>query len=79
MIRRSGIFSNRTCGRDLPLARDTLKLQAGKKLEPLNWSQQRLIQSGRDPLVCPKCGKEMILMETAFRSRDGPLRVMAFV
>lgn len=87
MIRRSGIFSNRTCGRDLPIARTALKLREGKKLEPLTWRQRRMIQNGVDPLLCSVCRKEMILVEVAFppsqglrrtsRTRDGPLRVMA--
>jgi len=75
MIRRSGIFSNRTCGRDLPIARVALKLREGKKLKSLSWRQRRLLQNGVDPLACPRCGKEMILVEVAFRSRDGPLRI----
>ena len=76
MIRYSGIFSNRTRGRDIPLARMLLKLRDGKTLESLTWRQRRLIQNRVDPLACPVCGKEMILVEVAFRSRDGPLRVM---
>lgn len=78
MIRRSGIFSNRTCGRDLPIARNALKLRAGKRLEQLSWRKRRMIQNGIDPLLCPVCGKEMILVEAAFRSRDGPLRMWQF-
>lgn len=78
MIRRSGIFSNRTCGRDLPIARAALKLRDGKNLESLTWRQRRFIQNGVDPLLCRKCGNEMILVEVAFRSRDGPLRIWYF-
>jgi Putative transposase len=78
MIRYSGILSNRTRGRDIPLARDILKLQAGKNLEPLSWRQRRLVQNGIDPLLCSVCGKEMVLVEVAFRTRDGPLRVWQF-
>ena len=78
MIRRVGILSNRTCGRDVPIARNALKLREGKKLESLTWRQRRLVQNGVDPLLCRRCGKEMVLVEVAFRSRDGPLRVWQF-
>lgn len=78
MIRRSGIFSNRTCSRDLPIARVALKLREGTHPESLTWRQRRLTQNGIDPLACPMCGTEMILVEVAFRTRDGPLRVLQF-
>ena len=78
MIRYSGIFANRTRGRDIPLARIALKLREGTIIESLTWRQRRTMQNKIDPLVCQKCGKEMILVEVAFRSRDGPLRVWQF-
>ena len=72
MIRYSGIFSNRTRGRDMPIARILLKLHQGKKLSPLTWRQRRIAYQGIDPLICPHCEIELSLVEIVVRSRDGP-------
>lgn len=73
-IRYGGIYATRSRKRDLAAARACRKLAHGKRAEPMHWRERRRRENGRDPLVCPRCGKELVLVQVAYRSRDGPLK-----
>ena len=77
-IRYGGIYSTRSRKRDLSVARAALKLEQGKSPVPMTWRERRRRANGLDPLVCPRCGKELVLVKVAYRSRDGPLKERAF-
>ncbi len=73
-IRYGGIYSTRSRKRDLAVARAALKLEQGKSAVLLDWRERRRRENGIDPLICPRCGKELALVKVAYRSRDGPLK-----
>lgn len=73
-IRYGGIYSTRSRKRDLETARAALRLEQGKNPIPLTWRERRLQENGLDPLICPRCGNELVLVKVAYRSRDGPLK-----
>lgn len=77
-IRYGGCYATRNRKRDLAVARACLKLEQGKQAEPMNWRERRRRENGLDPLVCPRCGEELVLMKVAYRSRDGPLKERTF-
>lgn len=77
-IRYYGLYSNRTRSVDLPKAKLILKQTAGKKLTPLNWRIRRQDYTGFDPLICHRCGVELVLVKIVYRSRDGPLKEIIF-
>lgn len=77
-IRYCGLYSTRSRGQDLFIARTILKLASGKKIEPLNWRQRRRVENGGDPLICHRCGVELKLIKIVFRARDGPLKEIVF-
>lgn len=76
-IRYGGIYATRNRRRDLATARACRKLARGKHAEPTNWRERRRRETGRDPLICPRCGRELVLVKVAYRSRDGPLKEYA--
>lgn len=63
-IRYYGILANRV---KTSLKRIFLKLLKRKKcfLEILSWRERQKLYRGSDPLLCPKCGKQMKLIEIA--------------
>lgn len=77
-VRYGGIYATRTRKRDLETARAALKLEEGKSPIPLGWRERRRRENGLDPLICPRCGNELMLVKVAYRSRDGPLKERTF-
>lgn len=73
-IRYAGIYATRSRQRDGAAARACLKLEQGKRVAPMDWRERRRRENGFDPLICPRCGSELVLVEVAYRSRDGPLK-----
>jgi len=73
VIRYAEIFATRTRGRDLATARLLLKLARRSPVRECGWRERHLRESGVDPLRCPICGSEMVLVSIMCRSRDGPL------
>ena len=64
IIRNSGIFSNRTKGEKLPLARQALNMPKPTFRENKTTYRKMYYQAyGIDPLQCPKCKKEMLLYD----------------
>lgn len=63
-IRNYGILANQV---KTSLKRVFLKLLKRKKyfLEVLSWRERQKLYRGSDPLLCPKCGKQMKLIEIA--------------
>jgi len=63
-IRYYGILANRV---KTSLKEIFLKLLKRKKyfLEALSWRERQKFYQGYDPLLCPKCGKQMKLVEIA--------------
>lgn len=47
----------------------------GKVVAKLTWRVRRWRRTGKDPLSCGKCGREMTLVEEAFRGSDGVLQI----
>ena len=77
-IRYAGCYAARNRKHDLAAARACLKLEQGKGVTPIGWRERRRRENGADPLICPRCGKELVLVKVAYRSRDGPLKERTF-
>lgn len=80
-IRYYGFYSNRTKEQ-----RERLRLSLPTHYRGLfqfeettekTWRERLMKFTGKDPLVCPRCGETMILTEIAYRARDGTLRTVA--
>ena len=85
MVRRYGMYSRRSKSISIKVLQKCkrfiqMSIEFVKDLKPMSW-RERLIRSfGKDPLICPKCGGEMLLWYiwhpeygTIFElSRDGP-------
>lgn len=41
-----------------------------------NWRERIMASTGADPLVCSNCNEPMVLVEIAYRARDGPLKTI---
>lgn len=82
MIRYYGIYANCVKNRlwDL-LSYQISKLFGLAKIlfEPRrisdNWRERIINSTGEDPLICKKCGIEMILTEIGYRARDGTFKI----
>lgn len=71
LIRHYGLLNNRARKKHLPLLRKLFgKIKSF--VEKTTWRIRQKLHQKRDPLSCPKCGKEMELVEIAFwsKSRD---------
>jgi hypothetical protein len=86
MIRYYGFYANRVKNSLLELICYQLQILFGSAQvlyspdeQPRTWRQRILLTTGSDPLLCPNCQLEMELIEIAFRSRDGPLKLISFV
>ena len=77
MIRYAGI----TASRVKKLYQEKLKplfRNVGRVVQKLTWRMRRWRRTGKDPLACPRCHREMALVEVATRGADGLLKVRAF-
>lgn len=77
MIRYAGIVASRV---KKPY-REKLKTffrRVGMVVQKLCWRMRRWQRTGKDPLACPQCGREMALAEVAQRGRDGLLNIRVF-
>lgn len=77
MIRYAGIVASRV----KKLYREKLQplfRYAGKAVVKLTWRIRRWKRTGKDPLACSRCGREMRLVEEAFRGANGLLAIRAF-
>lgn len=72
-IRYAGIFATRTRKRDIATARMILKLTRRAPARECGWRERRRREGGLDPLRCPICDSEMVLVVVVYRSRAGPL------
>lgn len=71
IIRNAGIFSNRTKGEKLPAARIALGQPKPTMHDKLTYRKMYYQAFGIDPLLCPKCKKEMLLRDYhIFRLQD---------
>lgn len=67
VIRYYGLLANRVSKRFKKIISRLLRYIQNIPIFP-NWRQRQLKLTGIDPLLCPVCGKEMILREIAFFS-----------
>jgi len=77
MIRYAGIVASRV----KKLYQKKLKplfRYLGKMVQKLTWRMRRWQRTGKDPLSCSRCGREMTLAEVAFRGANGLLVVRTF-
>ncbi len=69
IVRYSGLLSNRLKGKYEKVIHRLLRKEAeGEKLR--RWRERQILFTGKDPLICPVCGKEMKLVEVAFFSSE---------
>lgn len=81
-IRYYGFYANRTKSQVMEILAyqaqrlfDLAKLLSNP-VDKLNSWRERIIQlTGDDPLICPNCKVQMVLVEIGYRSRDGPLKI----
>jgi hypothetical protein len=65
MVRYYGIYSNKNISQNKLTETDTNKTKA----EPENWRAYQILKTGIDPLVCPCCNKEMVLINEHYDNR----------
>ncbi len=76
MIRYYGVYANRSGEKYMKL-RKLVKERYGSGrfqfafLSLRTWRERVIKHTGEDPLVCPRCKKELVLTEVAYRARDG--------
>ena len=68
VIRYYGLLANRTSKKFRKIISKLLKYIPKVPSLP-RWRQRQIMSKGLDPLRCPVCGKEMLLIETAFFSK----------
>lgn len=74
MIRYYGLLASRTRAKWQTFFRRWLFLK--HKMRLLSWRERQIAFRKKDPLLCPRCGKEMVLQEVAFRGLLGELVVI---
>jgi len=77
MIRYAGIVASRVKKR----YQEKLKLffrHLGNAARTLAWRMRKWKRTGRDPLACRQCGRDMALVEAAFRGANGLLTIRTF-
>lgn len=77
MIRYAGIVASRV----KKLYQEKLKplfRYLEKTVQKLTWRMRRWKRTGKDPLACGRCGREMTLAETGFRGANGLLKIRTF-
>lgn len=74
MIRYYGLIANQAKKKWQPIVFKLL-FQTKKVIQSLSWRARRILHKKIDPLVCKLCGREMILLEFAFKSKFGGLIV----
>lgn len=63
-----GIYSNRKKKQLVPLAKKLAKAKGIKSPKKQSWRERKMKHSGKDPLLCPRCGKELTLIEVTHSS-----------
>ena len=71
MVRHYGIFATRVRGTALPRVRALLGHEEPTPQDAPTWRQRWAARTGIDPLVCPRCGVEMVLIEYCFGPHAG--------
>jgi hypothetical protein len=66
MVRHYGLFATRVRGELLPRVRALLSQEEPEPLAPPTWRERWQGCTGTDPLACPRCGREMVLVEYCF-------------
>jgi hypothetical protein len=66
MVRHYGIFATRVRGEALPKARELLGQAEPAPVTPPTWRERWQQRTGKDPLACPRCGTQMVLVEKCF-------------
>lgn len=61
MVRHYGIFATRVRGTKLKAARESLGQASVETAPTPSWRERQRQRTGKDPLLCPKCGAEMLL------------------
>lgn len=77
MIRYAGIVASRV-KKAYQQKLKPLFWYLGKAVVKLTWRIRRWQRTGKDPLACRRCGREMALVEEAFRGADGLLAIRVF-
>lgn len=75
-VRHYGIFSTRSRGSSLPMARQLLAQRRKRRPSPTTWEQRREAAGNRSPLSCPRCGRQMLLWCLLFGSPDALARLL---
>jgi hypothetical protein len=74
MIRHCGIFANKYKAKYLSTVRHLLGQDddntESQRTSTLNWRERQKAFTGKDPLICPYCHKEMVLLDILFGSHD---------
>jgi hypothetical protein len=71
VVRYYGIYSNRKLNRPWIIKKKNDDL----KLDSSNWRSYQIRKTGLDPLICPCCNKEMILVQEYYDNRTRWVRM----
>lgn len=75
LIRYYGIFAQRNLKKFRPILKKVCKFSEPKDVP--TWRERQLAYTGEDPLICPCCQKEMVLVEKAYcDASSGGLKVV---
>lgn len=64
-----GIYANKKKKKLVPLAKELAKIQGIKVPKKQTWRERKKKYSGKDPLLCPRCGTPLTLIEVTHSSR----------
>ena len=74
IVRGYGIFSNRTKGKLLTLARELVGDNSNReRKKPKTWQERYVERTGHDPLICEKCQSPMELVYRCFKLESNHL------
>jgi len=62
MVRHYGVFANRVRGTKLAASRESLGQKKAELPAAPTWRERWEKRTGRDPLICTRCGMEMVLV-----------------
>jgi len=75
-IRYAGIFASRIKTSSTAIARKFLFQLKQSSAKILSWRERRIKSIGKDPLICPKCFKQMFLCAIAYPNKYGQLKII---
>lgn len=75
-IRYAGIFASRVKSSLTAIARNLLFQIKPSSAKIISWRERIINFTGKDPLLCPKCFKQMFLTSIAYPNKYGQLKII---